>query len=128
MSEDLATFGVVAIILLLGALILSVRRMTRLFPVWSRVLRRPAVAGAILVLLCAALAAGVARVGLVNSQPGDQHVEHHRENNRLILSEDENGCLDMRTLGRSNGVYLSVKPCKGIDKKDEPARKEEADR
>jgi hypothetical protein len=62
---------------------------------------------------------GVARFGLVNSLPSEQHVERNRENNRMIMSEDKDGCLDMRTLGRSNGVYLSLKPCKPADKKDE---------
>jgi len=63
---------------------------------------------------------GISRTGLVSSLPNEQHVEYNRENGRLILSEDKDGCMDMRTLGRSNGVYLSVKPCKPKDKKDEP--------
>jgi hypothetical protein len=38
----------------------------------------------------------------------------------MIITEDKDGCMDMRTLGRSNGVYLSIKPCKPSDGKTNP--------
>jgi len=59
---------------------------------------------------------GIAQYGMVNSLPAEQHVERNRQSNRLVITEDKDGCLDMRTLGRSNGVYMAVQPCKPGDK------------
>lgn len=55
---------------------------------------------------------GIAHYGLVNALPPEQHVERSRDVNRVKMTEDKNGCVDARTLGRSNGVYMSLKPCK----------------
>jgi len=73
-----------------------------------------------LVLGFALLLFGIARLGLVISLPAEQHVERNRDNNRLIITQDKDGCIDMRTLGRSNGVYMSVQPCKPGDKNKPP--------
>ncbi len=58
---------------------------------------------------------GVAHYGLVNSLPPEQHVEKSHDGNRMKVTEDANGCVDTKTLGRSNGVYMSVKSCKDPD-------------
>ena len=56
---------------------------------------------------------GIAHYGLVNSLPPERPVERSRQDvNRVKLTEDKDGCVDARTLGRSNGVYMSLKPCK----------------
>ena len=64
---------------------------------------------------------GVAQYGMVNSLPAEQHVERNRQSNRLVITEDKDGCLDLRTLGRSNCVYIAVQPCKPCDKDKKPA-------
>jgi hypothetical protein len=120
MRDDLATFGVVAVILVLATVFLGLRRADGLFLASARLLKRPAIGISLLVAVLGLLVLGISRTGLVKSEPNEQHVEYNRENSRLILSEDKDGCMDMRTLGRSNGVYLSVKPCKPKDNKDEP--------
>jgi hypothetical protein len=74
---------------------------------------------------------GVAKIGLINSLPAEQqHVERNRENNRMSMREDKDGCIDVRSLGRSNGVYMAVNKCKsglskelGEDTKDKDRNK-----
>jgi hypothetical protein len=65
----------------------------------------------LVVLGLALLLYGIAQFGLVNSLPAEQRVERSRDNNRLMITQDKDGCIDMRTLGRSNGIYMSVQPC-----------------
>jgi len=88
--------------------------------VMTALFSRTAMAAGIIIAVMVLLLMGVSRIGLVNSLPGEQHMERNRDSNRLIITEDKDGCLDMRTLGRSNGVYMSIKPCKPGDK-NQPA-------
>jgi hypothetical protein len=79
----------------------------------------------VLIAIMALLLVGVSRSGMVTSLSGEGRIERSHDSNRLILTEDKDGCLDMRTLGRSNGVYMSIKPChpgdKDKDKSQPPA-------
>jgi hypothetical protein len=122
MLEDQAALGVVALILFvimvtfgfMNANVIS----NAIVNTATKILKTRAAILSLVILMMFLLIYGVASFGLINSLPSEQHVERNRENNRMILSEDKDGCLDMRTLGRSNGVYLSLKPCKTPDKKD----------
>ena len=118
--EDQAAIGAVAVLLLfifLGILLTRANVITGAFVKSIRSALRTRTALVTLVVLgLALLLYGIAQFGLVNSLPAEQHVERNRDNNRLIITQDKDGCLDMRTLGRSNGVYMSIKPCKPGDK------------
>ena len=59
---------------------------------------------------------GVAQIGMVNPLAEEKHIERNRESNRLVITQDKDGCIDARTLGRSNGVYMALAPCKPADK------------
>jgi len=59
---------------------------------------------------------GVAQIGMVNPLAEEKHIERNRESNRLVITQDKDGCIDARTLGRSNGVYMALAPCKPGDK------------
>lgn len=73
----------------------------------------------LLVVVLGVLFYGVFKVGLINSLPNESgHIERNRQTSRMIITQDKDGCVDMRTLGRSNGVYLAVAPCKPTEKKD----------
>jgi hypothetical protein len=63
---------------------------------------------------------GIAHYGIVNSLPPEQHIERSRDSNRLVITEDKDGCMDVRTLGRSNGVYMAIAPCKPGEKNKPP--------
>lgn len=118
--EDQAAIGAVAVMLLFifvgiglmranvitGAFVRSVRAALRT--------RTALVSG--IVLLMALLLYGIGHFGLVNSLPAEQHVERNRDSNRLVITQDKDGCIDARTLGRSNGVYMALAPCKPGDK------------
>ena len=118
--EDQAAIGAVAVLLLfifLGVLLARANVITGAFVKSIRSALRTRTALVTLVVLgLALLLYGIAQFGLVNSLPAEQHVERNRDSNRLIITQDKDGCLDMRTLGRSNGVYMSIKPCKPGDK------------
>lgn len=123
MLEDQAALGVVGLILFV---VLVTFGFMRANDIWATIvkfvgkyLKTRAALISLLFVMLSLLIYGIASVGLVNSLPSEKHVERNRENNRMIMTEDKDGCLDMRTLGRSNGVYLSLKPCKPGDKKDE---------
>jgi hypothetical protein len=121
MLEDQAAIGVAGLMLVVGlgwfalrqANILAGTKLLHLF----RLFRMQIGVGVLLFLMLGLLIYGVARIGLVNSLAGEGHIERNRETNRMIITEDKDGCMDMRTLGRSNGVYLSIKPCKPSDGK-----------
>lgn len=122
--EDQAAIGAVAVLLLFIFLGILLTRANLIGGAISKSIRaalrtRTALITAI-VLGLTLLLFGIARFGLVNSLPAEQHVERNRDNNRLIITQDKDGCIDMRTLGRSNGVYMSVQPCKPGDKNKPP--------
>jgi hypothetical protein len=124
--EDQAAIGAVAVLLLfifLGILMTRANLIGGAFVKSIRAAFRTRTALVTLIVFgLALLLYGIAQFGLVNSLPAEQHVERNRENNRLIITQDKDGCVDMRTLGRSNGVYMSVQPCKPGDKnKQQPA-------
>ncbi len=123
MLDDHAASGVVAFIQFATVLWVGIKRaniMSNAFvTVLATLVRNRFVAVGLVFLALGLLVLGVGRYGLVNALPNEQHVERNRENNRMMISEDADGCMDMRTLGRSNGVYMSIKPCKPHDKKDQ---------
>jgi len=83
---------------------------------------RTAAVGGLILLVTVLMVVLISRLGVINAQNSEQRVERNRDSNRLVITEDKDGCLDMRTLGRSNGVYMSIKPCKpGGDKNQPPA-------
>ena len=118
MLEDQAALGVVALILFAVLLTLGFMRANHIFSAvfrfFGRILKTKVAVVAAIFLMLSLLIYGVANFGLVNSLPNEDRkaVERNRENNRMVVSQDKDGCMDMRTLGRSNGVYLSLKPCK----------------
>jgi hypothetical protein len=118
--EDPAAIGAVAVLLLVIFLWILLSRANLIGGAFIKsfraALRTRTALVTLIVLGLALLLYGIAQFGLVNSLPAEQHVERNRENNRLIITQDKDGCLDMRTLGRSNGVYMSVQPCKPGDK------------
>jgi amino acid transporter len=114
--EDQAAIGAVAVMLLFIFLGIGLMRANVITGAFMRSMRtalrtRTAMVSGI-VLLMALLLYGIAHFGLVNSLPAEQHVERNRDSNRLVITEDKNGCVDARTLGRSNGVYMALAPCK----------------
>jgi hypothetical protein len=125
MIEDKAALGVVALILVVALIWFGLRRLDWIvayFVGLFRPLKMPDSASKILVVaiggvMFGLLIWGVASYGLVNALPGQPHVERNRENSRMIVTEDKDGCVDMRSLGRSNGVYMSIKPCKPNEQK-----------
>jgi hypothetical protein len=124
MLDDQAAIGVVGLILFAVLVVTVFTRFNDIFAavagtVVKFIKTRFAIVSLIFLML-GLLIYGIASFGLVNSLPSEEkHVERNRENNRMILSEDKDGCLDMRTLGRSNGVYLSLKNCKPLDKREQ---------
>ena len=122
--ENQAAIGAVVILLLfifLGVLLTRANLIGGAFvKSIGAALRSRTALVAFLVLGMALLLYGITQFGLVNSLPGEQHVERNRESNRLVITQDKDGCVDMRTLGRSNGVYMSVQPCKPGDKNKPP--------
>ena len=118
--EDQAAIGAVAVLLLfifLGILLTRANLIGGAFVKSIRAALRTRTALITLIVIgMTLLLYGIAQFGLVNSLPAEQHVERNRDNNRLIITQDKDGCIDMRTLGRSNGVYMSVQPCKPGDK------------
>ena len=123
--EDQAAIGAVAVLLLfifLGVLLTRANLITGAFMKSIRAVLRTRTALVTLVVLgLALLLYGIAQFGLVNSLPAEQHVERSRgDNNRLVITQDKDGCVDVRTLGRSNGVYMAVSPCKPGDKNKPP--------
>lgn len=128
MLEDQAAVGVVGLMLVVGlgwvalrqANIFAGMKLPQMLPNVIRLLRSQIAIISMLFVMLALLIYGIAKIGLVNSLSGEGHVERNRENNRMIITEDKDGCMDMRTLGRSNGVYLSIKPCKPSDGKTNP--------
>jgi hypothetical protein len=128
MLDDQAALGVVGLILVTVMVVVGLMRFNYIFAtvstavtrVVTRVMRTRAAVISLVFLMLGLLIYGIASFGLVNSLPSEeQHVERNRETNRMIMSQDKDGCLDMRTLGRSNGVYLSLNKCKPADKKDQ---------
>src|SRR4051794_20099182 len=123
--EDQAAIGAVAVLLLFIFLGILLTRANLIGDVFVKSIRAALRTRAALVTLIvfglALLLYGIAQFGLVNSLPAEQHVERNRENNRLIITQDKDGCVDVRTLGRSNGVYMAVQPCKPGDKNKPPA-------
>lgn len=118
--DDSAAIGAVVVLLLLVFAWILLSRANLIGGAFVKSVRaalhtRTALVTA-LVIGIALLLYGIAQYGLVNSLPAEQHVERNRESNRLIITQDKDGCLDMRTLGRSNGVYMSIQPCKPGDK------------
>ena len=64
---------------------------------------------------------GVAQFGMITPLSDEKHIERDRQSSRLVITQDKDGCIDARTLGRSNGVYMALAPCKPGDKdKDKP--------
>lgn len=118
--EDQAAIGVAVVLILfifLGVLAMRANVITEAFLRSLRAALRTRTAIVSLVILTMALLLfGIARYGLVNSLPAEQHVERNRDNNQYVITEDKDGCIDMRKLGRSNGVYMSIAPCKPGDK------------
>ena len=118
--EDQAAIGAVAVLLLfifLGILLTRANLIGGAFVKSIKLALRTRTALVTLIVFgLVLLLYGIAQFGLVNSLPAEQRVERNRDNNRLIITQDKDGCLDMRTLGRSNGVYMSVKPCKPGEK------------
>ncbi len=118
--EDQAAIGAVAVMLafiLLGVLAARANVLTGAFMRSIRTALRNRIAlVSVIVLIMVLLLFGVSRYGMVNSLPAEQHVEHNRETNQYIITEDKDGCVEMRKLGRSNGVYMSIAPCKPGDK------------
>jgi hypothetical protein len=118
--EDQAAIGVAAVLILfifLGVLAMRANVITGAFMRSMRAAlrtRTAIISGVVLVM--ALLLFGIARYGLINSLPAEQHVERNRDHNEYVITEDKDGCIDMRKLGRSNGVYMSVAPCKPGDK------------
>ena len=128
MLEDQAAFGVVGLIMFVVTVVFVFMRFNSIFfALWDlfiRLMKTRAAIISLIFLMMGLLIYGVASFGLVNSEPSEEkHVERNRENNRMIMSEDKDGCLDMRTLGRSNGVYLSLKKCGPDAKKDQSESK-----
>jgi len=128
MLEDQAAFGVVGLIMIVVTVVFVFMRFNSIFfALWDlfiRLMKTRAAIISLIFLMMGLLIYGVASFGLVNSEPSEEkHVERNRENNRMIMSEDKDGCLDMRTLGRSNGVYLSLKKCGPDAKKDQSESK-----
>lgn len=123
--EDQAAIGAVAVMLLfifLGVLAMRANVWTGAFmrSIRAALRTRTALISGI-ALIMVLLLFGIARYGMVNSLPAEQHVERNRDTNQYIITEDKDGCIDMRKLGRSNGVYMSVAPCKPGDKtKNQP--------
>jgi len=123
--EDQAAIGVAVVLILfifLGVLLMRANVITSAFMRSVRAglrTRTALISGVVLVM--ALLLFGIARYGMINSLPAEQHVERNRDTNQYIITEDKDGCIDMRKLGRSNGVYMSVAPCKPGDKtKNQP--------
>jgi len=123
--EDQAAIGVAVVLILfifLGVLAMRANVITSAFMRTLRAVlrtRTALISGVVLVM--ALLLFGVARYGMINSLPAEQHVERNRDSSRYVITEDKDGCIDMRKLGRSNGVYMSVAPCKPGDKtKNQP--------
>jgi hypothetical protein len=118
--EDQAAIGVAAVLILfilVGVLATRANVITAAFMNSIRAaLRTRTAVISLVVLIMALLLFGIARYGLVNSLPTEQHVERNRENNQYVITEDKDGCIDMRKLGRSNNVYMAVAPCKPGDK------------
>jgi hypothetical protein len=118
--EDQAAIGAVAVMVLfifLGVLAMRANTITSAFmrSISAALRTRTAIISGV-VLVMALLLFGIARYGMINSLPAEQHVERNRETNQYVITEDKDGCLDMRKLGRSNGVYMSIAPCKPGDK------------
>jgi len=123
MLDDQAAIGVVGFILVIVLAVTIFMRFNDTVSAISaflvKAMKTRAAIIALVFLMLGLLIFGISSYGIVNSLPKEeQHVERNRENNRLILSEDKDGCLDMRTLGRSNGVYLSLNKCKPAEKKE----------
>ena len=123
--EDQAAIGAVAVLLLfifLGVLLARANVITGAFVKSIRAALRTRTALVTLIVLgLSLLLYGIAQFGLINSLPAEQRVERSRgDNNRLIITQDKDGCVDVRTLGRSNGVYMAVSPCKPGDKNKPP--------
>lgn len=118
--EDQAAIGVAVVMILfilLGVLAMRANVITSAFmrSMRSALRTRTAlISGIALVMML--LLVGIARYGMINSLPAEQHVERNRDNNQYVITEDKDGCIDMRKLGRSNNVYMSVAPCKPGDK------------
>jgi hypothetical protein len=129
MLEDQAAFGVVGLIMIAVTVVFVFMRFNSIFvALWvafMRIMKTRVALVSLLFLALSLLIYGVASFGLVNSLPKEEerHVERNRENNRMIIGEDKDGCIDMRTLGRSNGVYLSLKKCDTTGKKDQAENK-----
>jgi len=100
--------------LMTGAAIRTVRRNVRAPFLW--------VLGGVAVIVL--LLYGAAQVGMVNPLAEEKHIERNRESNRLVITQDKDGCIDARTLGRSNGVYMALAPCKPADKNKTPAQQQ----
>jgi len=118
--EDQAAIGAVAVMLLfifLGVLAMRANVWTGAFmrSIRAALRTRTALISGI-ALIMVLLLFGIARYGMVNSLPAEQHVERNRSTNQYVITEDKDGCIDMRKLGRSNGVYMSIAPCKPGDK------------
>lgn len=118
--EDQAAIGVAVVLILfifLGVLAMRANVITSAFmrSVRAALRTRTALITGI-ALIMVLLLVGIAQYGMVNSLPAEQHVERNRDNNKYIMTEDKDGCIDLRKLGRSNGVYMSIAPCKPGDK------------
>lgn len=118
--EDQAAIGVAVVLILfifLGVLLMRANVITSAFmrSMRAALRTRTALVSGIVVVM-ALLLFGIARYGMINSLPAEQRIERNRDNNQYVITEDKDGCIDMRKLGRSNGVYMSVAPCKPGDK------------
>src|ERR1700743_1811653 len=114
-AQGLLTLAVIICIVALLAVVLVKGDTTSSFTLRRSIgpaLRSRGAAAAMIFGALSLLLLGVAHYGLVNSLPPEQHVEKSHDGNRMKVTEDANGCVDTRTLGRSNGVYMSVKSCK----------------
>jgi hypothetical protein len=119
--ETQAAIGAVIVLLLLVFLGIGLMRANVITGAFIRTLQRNVRTRFLVVLgavgIFVLLLYGIAEFGMVNPLAGEQHIERNRQTNRLVITEDKDGCLDLRTLGRSNGVYMAVQPCKPGDKK-----------
>jgi hypothetical protein len=118
--DDQAAISVVAVLILfivVGIVLVRANVITSAFrrSVYAGLRTRTALISGI-ALVMALLLFGIARYGMINSLPAEQSVDRNRESNQYIMTEDKDGCIDMRKLGRSNGVYMSIAPCKPGDK------------
>lgn len=118
--ETQAAIGAVIVLVLIILLVIGLMRANVMTEAFLRTVKRN-VRGQFLVAfgVCAAiflLLYGISQFGLVNPLAEEKHIERNRESNRLVITQDKDGCTDLRTLGRSNGVYMAVSPCKPGDK------------